>query len=282
MTSNDESHRFRRILIAMDAESPSGPSARAAARLARRLEAELVGWFLEDASLMRLADNPLARHLDLPSGTASQIDKESLERQLESLATEAREALERECGEQAIEWSFEVRDEPLEKLAEASQMGDLLVVETVGRQLGAKTYMRTSAAAIGATLPVSVLFLQQGASGPESIVIPYDGSLVAGDALEMASELAQIDGTMLSVGLIPSDEHSSVELRARAEERLRPLAADTIEFHRLSEASADALASVVKAVGGDLLVLPASPEVVDTATVREMVERVDCPLLVFR
>jgi K+-sensing histidine kinase KdpD len=51
---------IRRILVALDASPDSLAALKTAADLARRMEAELMGLFVEDIELLRMADSPYA------------------------------------------------------------------------------------------------------------------------------------------------------------------------------------------------------------------------------
>jgi hypothetical protein len=63
---------IRRILIALDA-SPDGLSAlETSAWLAARMNAELQGLFVEDESLLRIAEIPLAREVPYFSATGTE------------------------------------------------------------------------------------------------------------------------------------------------------------------------------------------------------------------
>ena len=65
---------IRRILVALDASRHSLAALEAAAELAARLKAELVGLFVEDIDLLRLAGLPFAREIRYPSAIIQQLD----------------------------------------------------------------------------------------------------------------------------------------------------------------------------------------------------------------
>ncbi|MGD8821809.1 MAG: universal stress protein, partial [Anaerolineales bacterium] len=66
--------RVERILVAVDASSHSRAALEAAAELAASLEVELVGIFVEDINLMRLAELPIAVEIETPTGQVRRID----------------------------------------------------------------------------------------------------------------------------------------------------------------------------------------------------------------
>ena len=119
----------RRVVVALDASARSREAARAAAALARALEAELAGLFVEDENLLRLAALPFARHQPVSGGPARPLDLGAVEAQLRGLASAARQELERAAASVDVRWTFEVRRGPLPGEAlEAARGTDLLLL----------------------------------------------------------------------------------------------------------------------------------------------------------
>jgi len=99
---------IRRILVALDASRHSVAALQVAADLASHLEAELVGLFVEDINLLRLAELPFAREVGSYSGTRRRLNTRQVERQLKVQAERARRALEAYADRASVRWSFEV------------------------------------------------------------------------------------------------------------------------------------------------------------------------------
>lgn len=100
--------RVRRVVVRLDAASRSQPVLEAAAALAGKLEAELVGLFVEDANLLHFAAFPFAHEVGFPSATRRPLDVAAMERSLRALAEEARQALALAVRQSTVRWSFEV------------------------------------------------------------------------------------------------------------------------------------------------------------------------------
>ena len=99
---------IRRILVALDASPHSQAALEAASELADVLKAELVGIFVEDVNLLRLAGLPFAREVGYPSGTDRPLDSPSMERELRIQAEQARQTLAGVAVRRQIRWSFRV------------------------------------------------------------------------------------------------------------------------------------------------------------------------------
>ena len=70
---------IRRILVALDASTHSLAALETAAGLAARLEAELVGLFVEDINLLRAAELPFARETSFYSSSLRPLERGELE-----------------------------------------------------------------------------------------------------------------------------------------------------------------------------------------------------------
>lgn len=97
-----------RIVIELAPGLPERESIEAAAALADRVGAELVGLFIEDADLLRFAALPFAREIGFASAQRRRMDVTALERSLRAHAAEAERALASALERSAARWSFRV------------------------------------------------------------------------------------------------------------------------------------------------------------------------------
>jgi len=125
----------RRIVVSVE-PAPRGRAAlETAAEIAERLGAELVGLFVEDVELLRLAGLPFAREIGFASATARALDVAAMERSLRSLANEARRALAEIAGRAPLRWSFRVtRGSTLAELLAAAAEADVVVTRAAGTE----------------------------------------------------------------------------------------------------------------------------------------------------
>ena len=97
-----------RIVIELAPGLPARESLEAAAGLADRVGAELVGLFIEDPDLLRFAALPFAHEIGFPSAQRRRLDVAGLERALREHAAEAERALAGTAGRADVRWSFRV------------------------------------------------------------------------------------------------------------------------------------------------------------------------------
>lgn len=121
MAGAQEEVRIRRVVACYAPGHGARPEA--AARLARELEAEFLGLFIEDADLLRLASLPFAREMGLASASLLAMDVASLERQLRAQAQMLEASLQAIFGA-APRWTFRVeRASPASAVAAALAEG---------------------------------------------------------------------------------------------------------------------------------------------------------------
>jgi K+-sensing histidine kinase KdpD len=120
--------RIRRVIVGLDPVQQSRALLEAAAELAGRMQAELLGLFVENQDLLHFAGLPFAREMGFESATLRALDVESMERTLRALASEARQALESAAEGTRVQWSFRVvRGAPAAELLAAAEESDLVI-----------------------------------------------------------------------------------------------------------------------------------------------------------
>ena len=105
MARREEEVRIRRVIACFAPGRASRPEA--VARLARELEADLLGLFIEDVELLRFAALPFAREVGMASASLLTMNLEGLERQMRAQARLLEEALSAILGP-AAGWTFRV------------------------------------------------------------------------------------------------------------------------------------------------------------------------------
>lgn len=260
MTSSEPEERIAQILLALDAASHDLASVQSAVALAARLQAELLGLFVEDSDLLRIAQLPFAQEVALSTALDRALGGGELERSLRVLAAEAQRALAEAAGRAQVKWSFRtVRGRRLQSALAEAGATDLLLL---GRSRRGR-WQRHEAGA-----------------PPHTVYLLFDGSEQAVKAAGVVAKLA-------------TGNHTDIVILDVAPEQSSPGAREIVGRLREAGLSAGArplegsdLATVLSKVGRPapaLLVLPADSRVLDSSRDLESVmERLDCPLLVVR
>lgn len=200
---------IRRILVALDTSPHSLAALDAAVKLAAKMNAELLGLFVEDVALLRLADVPCAREVLYFSTAEVPLSRASMESSLRIQADQAREALAAAAQRAQVEWSFRtVRgDVSSEVLAAASDV-DLLAMGRGGWSLDRMFRMGSTALELSASSIPVLLLPESGLPAKASLVVYYDGSQAAKRGLLAALQLADtgMDGITVLLDAANRDE----------------------------------------------------------------------------
>lgn len=286
----EEEHELviRRILVALDSSRHSLAALKAAAELATRLKAELIGLFVEDINLLRLAGLPFAREIRYPSAVIQEMESSRLERELKVQAAQARQALMAAAEQAQVAWSFRVvRGQVTAEVLAAALEADLLSLGIASGPATRRGQMGSTARTVAAETPRAVLLLQQGEKIRGPILVTYDGSPAARQALAMAVHLAQttepVNRLTLTVLILAGEEMldtaQRLEREATAWLEERGLQANC---RRLTRPHVSHLAQMVQAEQGGLLVLSGPRLSIQIETIQALLDQIDCPILLVR
>ena len=272
--------RIRRILVALDASPHSLSALQAAAELAAELSAELVGVFVEDANLVRLAALPVTREIGQTSARIRELDERTMTRQLRRLAQRAEQALAREAGRLQVHWSFRVsRGTVGAELWGAASEADLMVMGRTG--WSARRRAGSSVEAVLASGMRRTLVIGTGARLQPTLLVVHDGSEMADRALETAALLAKSKGGYLAVAIIRPDPEQAQRLQRQVAEQLRPRGLQ-VRYRWLHRSDSRALAELVATEQRCVLVLPAEAPQLHDLPLPEVLENINCPVLIVR
>ncbi|MEW5987538.1 MAG: universal stress protein [Chloroflexota bacterium] len=272
---------IRRILVALDASTHSLAALEAAVKLAASLKAEIVGLFVEDVNLLRLAGLPFARELRYPLASRP-LDSGRMEQELRLQAAQARRALVAAAERREVHWSFRVvRGQVTPEVLAAALEADLLTLGRASRSLTRRVRLGSTARAALYETPGSVLLVQQGLGDHHPVIVTYDGSALAGQALRVAADMARANGGNLLVLLIAGETAVAERLGEEVAERLRPLHVKA-EYRRLPRADAASVAEAVRLERGGALVLGGERALWPAEVVQALLDELDCPVLLVR
>jgi nucleotide-binding universal stress UspA family protein len=191
---------IRRILVALDASSHSLVAVDAAVELAARLQAELLGLFVEDIELLHLAESPYARELLYPSAKEAPLSRATMEAKLRAQSEQARQALGAAAERSQVRWSFRsVRGEVSAEILAAAGEADLLAMGKIGWSIGSRVRMGSTALEVVTSAIPVLLVSEQGVPRDVRLVVYYDGSAAARRGLLAAAQLAKPERNGITV-----------------------------------------------------------------------------------
>ena len=275
MSEDAKRERIRRILVAIDASPNSLDALRAAIDLARRTRAEVLGLYIEDIDLHRLGDLPFAQEIGLYTARARRISSQQIRLQLQAQSRRARSMLERLAEAARVRWTYRVLHGSTSDLKEAAAEADLIVLGRTGwsgrRRLGSTVQYMLS------HYPSRTLVIGERTSPECPILVVYDGSESSKRALESASDLIQDADGFLTVGILAETPDQARNLQSEAYQRLNKEGLDP-RFRWILGWSDEKVKDLVRREDC-LLVLPRSIEALQEKSVTELLDEMDCPVL---
>jgi len=274
--------KIQRILVALDASTHSLAALQAAAGLAAALQAELIGLFVEDENLLHLAGLPFAHEVLSPSATRQRMSSHKMEQQLRLQAWQARQALEAAAERVNARWHFRIiRGQVTDSVLKAALEADLLALGRVSRPLSPRTRLGSTARAASTGTNRSVLIVQHGRDLSYPVLVTYDGSPRARQALETATKMAQASGGELNVLLISDTFEAAKPLRDEVTEWLRDHGLSAT-YHWLPDTRVVTLADMIQAAKECVLVLGGDNPLLQADAIQELLDTTDCPVLLVR
>jgi nucleotide-binding universal stress UspA family protein len=273
--------RVRRILVALDASPHSLAALEAAVELAVLMEAEMLGLFVEDVNLLRLAELPFPQEICVSTTTCRWLDVQAMERDLRAQATRLRRTLALHARRARVRWSFQVvRGVIARELLTAAAEADMISLGRVGHSLS-KRHVGSTARAVLSEAPCLTLIVQQGERLQLPVMVLYDGSPLAHRALIVAIRLVEGRGRHIIV-LIPTRDEQAVErIKSEVTERLkeRDLMA---RYHVVSAPNVHRLARAIQTEPLGTLVLPADSVALPQGAIVDLMNEIEVPILVVR
>jgi nucleotide-binding universal stress UspA family protein len=281
VSDRKEFSALRRILVALDASPQSLAALGSVVDLAAGARAELLGLFVEDVRLLDLGGLQAARALTYPAGLDRPLDTPSLERDMRTLATRARQALSAAAGRLGVSWTFRVaRGEVASELLAASRDADLVTLGRASARFVGPSHLGSTARAILARAPGAVL-LHGPAGGGDSVILVVDDPETSLHALALATEIVRAAAKSLLVLLAPKHAADTDRLRERIADRLRGLGLGA-GFRQIEPDDDASLARLVASEGPIAIVLPATLGMLDETGLERLAREVACSLLVVR
>jgi len=267
------------IAVAIDCSPHSKASLEAAAEMASRLKAELIGIFVEDINLLHMAGLPFAEEIRLYS--TEKLDTAQLERLLRHQAQQAREMLEHIAQPRTLRHTFRVlRGLVPEQVMQAALEADMLVLGRSGRSPSCRKGLGSTARSALDKGSVNVMLMRPGVTAAEGpLLVLYDASEASKRALATALEIA---GPASTLNLLVTDPNPEAMERCKQETDavVREKGIET-EYYHLPFTDSRQLVSFIRMIDSGLLIIGKGMTLPET-TVRELIDTIDYPVLVVR
>lgn len=280
-TSNGNNPRFERIIVLLDSSRAARMALDAAAELAARRRAKLLGLFVEDIDLLRSASLPFGREIGFTSGRIRPMSTMDMERRLHQQAEQARRLLAAVGRRRAIEWRLQIcRGQVEAETLAVTAPADLLVLGRTDWARDAGLRFGQLTVRIAATANCSVMVLgETPQAAHQSILVLYEGTEAGERALAVAAAMARDARQVLTILLPPAAENLAEDLEEAASNWARRHKTP-INFMRLPDVDAVTLAQALRQTGSRLLVLSRASQAVRNPAGRSLLDEIASPVIV--
>lgn len=281
MKREDRERLIHRILVALDASPHSLAALQAATELASRFEAELVGLYVEDVNVLRLAGLPFVREVGLFSARSRRVRRETMDREMRAHLARARRLFRRAAARAQVQAMFRVaRGVVASEVLSAARDSDVLILGRAGWTFPPTRRWGSTARSALVQAPGLTLVLQDGTRLGYPIFVLYDGSPLAHKSIDVALSLLADPSEPLTV-ILMTDGAPAENLRAEVRDQLRPEDYE-VHFRSLEAAHLSDLSRLLCAEICGTLVLPARPGLFQDEVLQSLLEAVEVPVLLVR
>jgi hypothetical protein len=236
--------------------------------MAAQLDAELVGLFVEDENLLRLAALPCSSEVGFASARVRNLNPGTVERSFHQLAAEARRVLISAAERTGVKWSFDVTRGSVVRES-------LRAVKQDGGKVRATAAMASDPAG-------SVVLLQakecSAVKGKALIVL--DGGHRSLRALPTALELAEQSCTKGQTLLVVTDSVLEARAQIRRARRLVESEGGRARVHAMGRARVADMVALAANEKCGTLIFSASAGLLTADQLGKLVEAVDYPVFV--
>ncbi|ARM31508.1 universal stress protein [Prosthecochloris sp. HL-130-GSB] len=281
MNTPSRSLSIRRIVVALDCSPHSRASLDAAAAIAKVMNAELSGIYVEDINLLRIADLPCDWQTESSSAKERQLDPLQVERSLRMQAKEASRMLGKAAMELNLTHTFRtLRGLVSAEVLNAALDSDLLVLGRAGKTPVCRRTLGTTAKKAITEGQMNVLLMRKGFSLAGPLLVLFDGSEGSETALRTAQALSA-ERSVIHVLLLANSPSSAAVLRKKAE-AVTEVPDKRLEFHEIPWSGMQLLLQCIGMIDTGLLVIADLSSTLPAESIRELIEKLNYPVLLIR
>jgi nucleotide-binding universal stress UspA family protein len=276
MNEWSERERIRRILVAVDASPNSIMALHTAIDLARRVRAEVQALFIQERYLHDIGHFPFTREIGLYTAQSRQIGSREIKLQLRAQSKRIRGLLKTLAEEARVDWTYHVMKGTTSDLKDAAADADLIVLGRSG--WSGRKKVGSTVQFILTQFPTRTLIIGDRPGSPSAIFVVYDGSESSKRALSLASNLIRNTDGFLTVGILAKTSDQAKKMQREAfqwlgKRNIEPRVRWIIGW------SVDKINALVRAESC-LLILPGSIEAMQRTSISDLIDDMDCPLMI--
>ncbi len=269
---------IKRILVSLDSSSHSFAALKAAVQITRHFDANLKGIFIEDISVLNLAEMPHRSEIGEYTAIVREISGADLQQGVLIQAKWVLRTFRKLVRQEQIQGQFTVRrGDVLEIINQESETCDLLIIGKSGTNYLLRRRFGSTAKALIQRRKKPILLLENGNRIGYPLIVLYHNTPLGKTCLETGRALLSRGDNMIV--LLSKDDPDNYTENKRY---LREWAADRDISITLDAYQRDNLERILHQINGiktGLLILPHTPEASQQKILNTLLNRVDLPIL---
>ena len=277
--SEENPEEIKRILVAIDGSPHSLAALKLAGELASRIGAELLGLYVEDVNLLRVAELPISREVGFYSARVRDMDVRRIQRQLRAQARRAEQALALIAESAEVGWSFRVAHGLIStELLAAAAEADLIILGKAG--WSRRKRLGSTAKTIVIHSERHVLVFQSGVRLSRPVVVVYDGSPASKKALEASLNMREADSPlMVLISAEDAEEMRSLQMEVQEWAQKNGVFP---QYRWLTEIDEEIIARQAWSISCGVLILPTQIEFIPSEKLLALLDQTDCAVYLVR
>lgn len=268
---------LREILVAIDTSAHSQAALEAAVALAKTMEANIQGLFVEDELWNKITNLPSTRAVNALTGDVLPLENETLENQVSILRNRLRRKLEQLSSRNRVKYSWSsARGNVENKILEASENADLITIGLKGHSARRKN-LGSSAKMVIQKAEKPVLILKEGLHLGTTLTAVYDASKESQRGIRLALKIAKRNKSSLKV-LVVDNNPDAVDQRNKELEKILENTEVSVKVELMKRTDLGSFLNSINEQRSGLLIIPKSQPLL-AKSFETVLLHINCPLL---
>jgi len=269
------------ILVSLDSSSHSFAALHAAVELARHYHATLKGVFIEDTTLLNLAEMPFRQEVGEYSAIVREISLDGITRGIFVQSRWVIRTFQKLINQTNLAGNFSIlRGNVVETIKQESENCDLLVVGKAGTNTLRREKLGSTAKALVHCHEKSILLVEEENRLGYPMIIFYDESPVGKVSLETARELLDEGETL--VILVRDDSPESFQEQKHTISTWASQSEINISIQTYHKRYFDRFIQIINGLKEGLFILPQNRKAENKLLLDYCLENVSLPILIIR
>lgn len=272
---------FTSILVALDSSRHSEAALEVAAAIAKALQANMYGLFVQDERWRQLSRLSSSSEVNELTGDIEPLAVNQIEKQIRILEGRIQRRFVQISRKHELSYTWKsVAGNVNDKLLEAAKNADLITIGTGGKTYSGKHRIGSTARTVIEKSNKPVLILQSGLQIAQSVIAVHDGSESSLKGIEFGLSFAEKSKSKLIILEMNTGEESS-----NTRKGLKDLLQDSpvnVEIHVLNQINSGTFINIVSRQYGGLLVIPENNRFAKMADLEIILYNLSNPILLMR